>query len=387
MSERGFWYQTANRLASVPFRLQGAPAFQTPKRVVILQPGWLSQVMLTTPLLAVLSDAFPEARFDWAVSRWARPAIATNPRLNRLIELNQVGQAWPGWGEIRAVAARLKQENYDTCFIPHRSRWLGLAAWLAGIPQRIGLDVDGAGFAHTIRVQPPAGSATYHETTLYLLLAKALGIEKESGMEFYPSDQARTTITQRLVDEWGWQGEVPLVLFHPGGGVNPDKEHPEIRWPVERFALLGNHLKREYEATILVLGSAGEEKRAAAVAGLMSGRVHDLSGKLSLNELGALGEVASLYVGNDTGPTHIAAAVGCPTLVIYGPSSVGRSRPFVKQGHVMALPALREAMGDDDHFSWSANLNSEDAIVMADQLLRTSIAELQRSSLSSLRSE
>ena len=370
-----------NRIAAIPFRLQAQPAFSAPKKAVILQPGWLTQVMLTTPLLAVLSNAFPAARFDWAVSRWARPAIAANPRLNRLIELNQVGQAWPGWSAIREVADRLKQESYDTAFIPHRARWLALAAWLAGIPQRIGLDIDGAGFAHTMRVGAPAGTATYHEADLYLLLAKAIDIEKESGMEFYPSDRSRATITQRLVDEWGWQGEVPLVLFHPGGGVNPDKEHPEIRWPIERFALLGNHLQREYDARILVLGSAGESERSAAVAGLMSGDVIDLAGKLSLNELGALGEIASLYVGNDTGPTHIAAAIGCPTLVIYGPSFVGRSRPYVKTGHVMALPALREVMGADtaDTFSWSANLNSEDAIVMADQLLRSSIADLQKS--------
>lgn len=338
--------------------------FTPPQKALILKPCCLSQVLLTTPLLAILSQSYPQAQFDWAVSGWARPAVASNPRITKLVGSGQVGLPGGSWREIWQLAGRLRQEQYDTCFIPSRYRRLALLAWLAGIPQRVGLGGQGRGLFHTFSVPIPPENR--HAAHLYLLLARHIGLDGEAETEFYPPDADRTKITQFLVDEVDWLGDVPLVIMHPGGGVNPVQPDMAKRWPVERLALLGNHLIKQYGARILLVGDSGDAPLAEAAAGLMVKPAANLAGRLSLTELGALGEVADLYVGNDCGPTHVAVAVGCPTLAIFGPSSAAFSGPYTKSGRIETL----QSEPQEGPFSWEKGVSVEEAIAAAGRLLR-----------------
>jgi len=354
---------TLARVASVPFRLLARRPFTPPQKLLILRPCCLSQVMLATPLLAALSEAFPSAQIDWAVSAYARPAVATNVRLSELVDTGRVGLPEGSWQDVRELAGRLRQQGYDTCVIPSRSSMLAAVAWLAGIPQRIGLSERGRGFAHTLAVSPPEDEQ--HTAKIYLEIAHALGIEAEPRMEFYPTDEDRQAMTEFLVDEVEWLGDVPLVMIHPGGGHNPLVSQPDKQWPSERFVLLGNHLARSYDARILLLGDAEERELAEAIGGMMSTPALNLAGRISLGELGALAEMADLYVGNDTGPTHVAAAMGCPTLALFGPSAPDRSAPYATKGQVIAL-------GDapaEGPFSWEGALPASIAVAAADKLL------------------
>ena len=201
-----------------------------------------------------------------------------------------------------------------------------------------------------------------------MLLARAIGLPGDADEQFFPTDADRTRMTNWLVEQFNWLGEAPLVILHPGGGSNPVSPFLALRWPVERYALLGNHLARTHGARVLVVGGEPDRELTAAVVGLMSAPARDLAGELTLAELGALCEMSHLYVGNDTGTSHVAAAVGCPTLILYGPTDLRRSRPFVRSEKVIALPALHHA-GEGGSFSWSGNLLVEEAAVAADQLL------------------
>jgi ADP-heptose:LPS heptosyltransferase len=358
---------TAARLASIPFRIFARRPFTTPHKVLILKPCCMSQVMLATPLLAALSDAFPKAQYDWAVADCARPAVVTNPRLSALIDSGAVGMPWCTWADVRGLVARLRREQYDTCFIPSRSSLLALVARLAGIPQRVGLNVNGRGFAHTIAVGPPAGEQ--HEAVLYLALSEAVGVESTAGfaagMEFYPTDSDRTAVTERLIDEIDWLGEVPLVLLHPGGGCNPVRSDERKRWPAERYALLGNDLARRHKACVLLVGAEEDRPLARDVAGMMSAPQFNMAGRLTLGELGALCEVADLYVGNDAGPTQIAAAIGCPTLAIFGPTDPAVSGPYAPRNQAIALRPKTKG----EPFSWDGSVSVAEAVSAADCLL------------------
>ena len=93
-----------------------------------------------------------------------------------------------------------------------------------------------------------------------LLLAEAAGvpwtISGNVNMEYWPAAEERTAVTRRLVEEVGWLGDVPLVIMHPGGGINPTRSNPLLRWPEGRFVILGNHLKQAYGAKIILVGTA-----------------------------------------------------------------------------------------------------------------------------------
>lgn len=353
----------AARIAGIPFRLANRAAVQPPHKALILKPCCLSQVMLTTPLLAALSQSYPQAQFDWAVGEWSRAAVATNPRLRKLIPTGQVGLPEGSWTDVWELVARLREERYDTCFIPTRSAVLAFVAWRAGIPQRIGLNMGGRGFAHTIPVSPP--SQLTHETELYLALAQPFAIQSRPGMEFAPRDTDRARATEILVEKADWLGDRPLVILHPGGGQNPVRPDVRKRWPPERFALLGNYLCRQHQAAIILVGDDADRPQVRQVAGLMTEQTTDLSGLLSLGELSTICEIADLYVGNDCGTTHLAAAVGCRTVAIFGPTNPDVCRPFVPAHQLKVLACPRQAP-----FSWENGATVAEAIKLADALLR-----------------
>ncbi|MFL7838084.1 MAG: glycosyltransferase family 9 protein [Candidatus Promineifilaceae bacterium] len=360
------------RLARVPFALSRRDSFHRPHKALILQTCCLSQVMLATPLLAALSETYPEARFDWAVTDWARPAIASNPRVTEIIPIGETDLRKGDWRQIRQLVLRLRSEHYDTIFIPSGTAIKSYIAWQAGIHQRIGLNIEGRGFAHTIPVALLPGIRD--RGAQGLLLAEAAGVPKhiisKVNMEYWPAREERASVTQRLIEEVGWLGDVPLVIIHPGGGVNPRRTNLLTRWPEERFVILGNHLKQNHQATIILVGTAEEKSLANDIAGMMAGKVVNYCGKLGFGEVSALCEVADLFVGNDTGTSQIAAASGCRTLVIYGPTNPALSKPYSTRGNVHTL--WRDLSGEvgEGPFTWDGGITADEAIAAVDAIIR-----------------
>ena len=357
----------AANLARIPFWLTRRQPFQRPKRALILKPCCLSQVMLTTPLMAALCETFPDTRFDWAISKWARPAISGNPRITKLIDTGSVTFQDGKRDDIGSLIAKIRMGDYDTCFVPSRSILLCYIAWRAAIPQRIGLNKGGRGFAYTIPVSLPGQEV--NEGEAYLRLAKAIEISADIGSEFYPSDRARTDITQLLVDELVWHGDQPLVLIHPGGGYNPVAADSDTRWPAERYASMANRLVHKLSARVILIGSEEETPLTKSITGLMSADVTDLARRLDLDHIGALAEVADLYIGNDAGPTHIAAAAGCQTMAIFGPTNPTVSAPFLTKGKVLVL----EPESTSSPFSWEHGPSVDDALQAVKKLLTNDV--------------
>lgn len=371
MLHESFLTALVARVARIPFALSANSAFIPPKKALILQPCCLAQVMLATPMLAALQTTYPQARFDWAVSDWARAAIISNPRITELIRVAPGDIHDLSWRELGLLIKQLRAQNYDTCFIPSRSSLLAYVAWQAKIPQRIGLNVNGRGFAHTIAVNKPAN--TVHTAALYLSLAHAVDVPEETlqsiEMEFIPPDRDRTAVTRRLIEEVDWLGDVPLVLIHPGGGINPVQSNEMKRWPVERYALLANHCITKHKAKVVLVGTDAERPLAQAIDGMLSDRITNLTGNMTLGELAAMCEVADLYIGNDAGPTHVAAATGCPTLAIFGPSDPALSRPYTQKGKTITLWHNTKEDEDERPFSWDIGITVSEAIAAADNLL------------------
>lgn len=325
----------AAHLLRLPFWLQRKRPFLPPQKLLILQPGDLQDILHTTPLLAVLHESFPQTRIDWLVNEPLRPALSGNPNLFQLQSAGETSLHEMRWSDLRQLADELRQERYDTAIIPRGSNLLSWLAWQSGIPQRVGLSVAGRGVAHTISV--PVPTSVMHPTLRQLALLPAMGLPPSRTtagrkMGFYPSDLDRTAVTRRLVEEVEWLGDAPLVVLNPGGGSGPGDPR---YWPLERYVLLGNHLVRHCGAKVVLVGGEADQPIARDVVGMMITAVANW--KLSLGELGALCEVADLYIGNDVGASCIAAAAECPTLVIFRATSPETSGPYVPQGQLLTL--------------------------------------------------
>lgn len=336
----------ASRALAVAWRLGPTPSFPSyPRSLVVIKPCCVGDVLLSTPLIAALRRAYPEARIDYAVGPWSRPMLENNPHLDGLVDCPDevgMGSGRYSWGEYRALVDRLRAVGYQATLVLDRSPLIGLLPYFAGIRHRAGLDSKGRGFSLTLRV-PVARLRNEAET--YLDVARAIGIfVAEPKPEFYPSPEAE----QNVVDFLSSLGNMSrrLVAIHPAGGKNPGMKLASKRWPAERFAAVGDLLQREAQVQVVLIGGPGDEEIAQAVAGSMKEKALNLTGRLNWGETGALLKRCALFIGNDTGAMHLATAVGTPTVAIFGPSDpriygpLGRQSIALWHGPENGLPPL-----------------------------------------------
>lgn len=307
------------------------------RRVLVLKPCCIGDVLMATPALHALRRGLPQARIAVGVGSWSRAALEGNPDVDELIDTGTVGirgQYSPG--DVLALARRLRQGRFDAALVLDRSPVVALLPWLAGIPLRAGLDSRGRGFGLQVRLHVPRRGAR-HEVDLYLDVVRAAGIPVDGSgdalsvdasmetrrLRFTPAPAACAEVEQ-LVRSLGLAGRAPLVVIHPGGGTNPGMALALKRWPAERFGLLAARLERELGAAVVITGAAPDRQacaRAAATARQAGGAPYNLCERLSFGQLAALAARCDLYIGNDAGTTHLAAAAGAPVLSLFGPTA------------------------------------------------------------------
>ncbi len=364
------------RVLGLWFRCRPAPsAPAAPRSVLIIKPCCLGDVLLTTPLVAALRKAWPEARIAYATGAWSLPMIATSDHIDATITLPE---RWTP-GSLLATARELRRRRFEIVFVPDRSPLLALLAWLAGIPVRVGLDSAGRGFAYTHRVPLPPGVT--HEADLYSRLAIQIGLDPPRRLFFFPRESARAAAAT-LVSQYR-HDERPLIALHPGGGQNPGMTLPRKRWLPERWALVADALSRRYGAQVIILGGPGDEDAAAVVANAMRESSMMLVRRWNWEELGAVVERCALFLGHDTGMMHLAVAVGTPTVAVFGPSDPQMYGPYGDHGAAVwrptpespcfyngvALPDCPCAM------QCMRNVTHEDVIAAAERVLRSKLQE------------
>ena len=343
-------------------RMQRAAALPAdPCRILVIKPCCLGDVLLTTPVLAALRARYPRSTIHYAVGRYAAPAIERHPDVGRVLVYGP--GAGRDWRSLLALWRRMRAGRYDACLVLERSPLFATLPLLAGIPVRAGIDSAGRGFALNLRVP---WDESLHEADLYLSVAGALGCPTgDHHLRFVPGPEAETQVEalwlrhglptglglgaaaqdaprakldRRAAVAAAYEPRRPVIAIAPGGGTNPGMDLPEKRWPAERFAAVGNRLRADVGATIVLLGGPADRALCAAVAALIDGPSLDLSGDAPLAERGALLRRCALYVGNDSGPTHLAVAVGCPTVAVFGPTSVALYGPY----HAIARAVHRD---------------------------------------------
>jgi len=312
--------QARRIVAVIAFRLISAiltPFFRRPvrladlrtARILVLKPCCLGDVVFSTPLVRELRRALPEARISFAVGAHSRAAILGSPHVDAILDTGAVGNGTYGLHDLLKLAGLLRREQFDACFVLERSAVLSLIPLLAGIPRRIGIDSGGRGFSLTaaVKARPPRP-----ESELYLDLLRAIGGWPLSGrLEFFPSDNDR--VRASMIAREKIPASTPWVIVHGGGGVNPGMVLTRKRWPVESFRQLIQKITSA-GGIALVVGAA-EDRELIGDPGSVN-----LVGTLELGELAALASMANAYVGNDSGPAHLAEAAGARVIVLFGPS-------------------------------------------------------------------
>ncbi|MCA1666174.1 MAG: glycosyltransferase family 9 protein [Thermomicrobia bacterium] len=312
-----------------------------PRRLLVLKPCCMGDVLFTTPLLAAIKAAYPASHITLATSAWSATIVAENAAVDTLLAV----PSRIGLRDLRMWAGRLRAEHFDCALVPDRSPLLGVLVALAGIPRRVGLDSGGRGFLYTGRVAIPPDDQVLHEADLYGRVGAAIGALPlpGQGTVYHPPADALTRAAA-LIAERGWQP--PVWAIHPGGGVNPGMTLTPKRWSPERFAALADGLLEAYGGTVLLLGAESDADALRAVQQAMHHPSVTLVGTLDFPMMQAVAHHAALYIGNDSGTTHCALAGGTPTICIFGPTDARQyglygGRGMMVVGRVPWSPCFR----------------------------------------------
>ncbi len=298
-------------------RLRSAPlADIAPRRICLIKPSALGDIVQTLPVLSMLRRRFPQSHIAWVVKPGLADILRGHPELDQVIEL----PAGKGWRQVPAFAALLRQlrrERFDLAIDMQGLFRSGLLTWATRAPRRLGYRHarEGAARAYTDTVD-----ARYWEMPAidhYQLFARQLGCQGEVPRAVLPitSEQHRD-IAQQLAHL-----PRPLLAIHAGA------QWETKRWPPESFAWLARQAWNQYGAGVVLLGGPGEKRLADQVAEQISGPLVNLAEATRLPELAAAAAAADVFLAGDTGPMHLAAAVGTRVVSVFTCTSPLRAGP------------------------------------------------------------
>jgi lipopolysaccharide heptosyltransferase II len=286
--------------------------------------------VFTTPAVHALRQRFPDAHLSYVVEPAATPIVLHNPHLNQVIVAPR-RRGLRGLLDDLALGARLRAERYDLAIDFHGGPRASLLTWLSGAPERLGYDVAGRGWMYTRRIARPRQLRARHSVENQWDLLAPLGVAPPDRSAFpveMPTDATAAAAVDDRLTRAGVAADDRLVVIHVSAG------NPFRRWPAAHFVELAVALAGEPGRRVIVTSGPSEHEAAGRVIAEARARLGPddarvLScGEFSLAELRALLDRASLYVGGDSGPLHIAATTGVPIVGLYGPTLPARSAPW-----------------------------------------------------------
>ena len=318
------------------------------RRIAIVKLSSLGDVVHALPVAETLRAAFPRARIAWVVERREAALLRGHPALDEVVAVDtrgwrrarSLGAVLGVTGALTELGRHLRGEGFDVALDLQGLLKSGLVSLATRAPLRIGFAAGAcreplAALFSNRRVTPPRDR---HVVEQYLALLTPLGTGAPR-LEFrLPVDGA----AEARIDEWfaavGLKPRRRVAVLNPGAGRR-DK-----RWPSERFAALARRLGEEAGASTLVVWGPGEEETARAVVEGAPGRA-TLAPATDLLGLLAVLRRASVVVAGDTGPLHLAAALGTPCVGLYGPTRAARNGPYgpghrALEGAGGALPSI-----------------------------------------------
>jgi lipopolysaccharide heptosyltransferase II len=294
--------------------------WQQAENVLCVRLDALGDVLMTTPALRALKQSRPGRRLTLLTSPGAAALVPLVPEIEDGIVYDAPWmKATAPRRDSRpefAMIDRLRRRRFDAAVIftvfSQNPLPAAMLCLLADIPRRLAHCRENSYQLLTDWIQEPEPEQFIrHEVRRQLDLVATVGCHTTNEQLSLSVPAEATRRVQAILHEWGLANGQPWILVHPGASA------PSRRYPPERFAEATNLLVREYDLPIVFSGSDGERELIESIRAAMSAPAHCLAGRLCLAELAALVALAPVLVTNNTGPAHIAAAVGTPVVDLY----------------------------------------------------------------------
>ena len=296
-----------------------------PRRIVLIKPSALGDIVHSLPVLTALRQRFPQAHIAWAVNRVYQPLLQNHPHLNAIVPFDR-GQVRDGYlagllGFTRFLR-RLQREQFDLAIDLQGLLRTGIMCFATHARARIGLASarEGAAWFYTHHVDDRQEGQ--HAVDRYWLVAQALGASGDKQFILAIDQQARQ-----------WAQELLREYPRPWLAVGVGARWITKRWPPQHFAALTQRALDKFGGTAVFVGAADEAPLAQEASARLQGHVVNVVGRTDLRQLVALLAQVDLMIANDTGPLHVAVALGRPVIAPYTCTQVVRTGPYGQLGH------------------------------------------------------
>ena len=304
----------------------------SPKKIAVRATNWIGDAVMSLPAIEALHARFPNCQIVLISKPWVSELYWNHPAVSRQIVYDAQGEHRGVRGFWRLVR-KLRAERFDAAVLFQNAFQAAWMVWRAGIPHRIGYARDGRSSLLSEAVEVPLRAAYGHEAYYYLQLLFRSGLidkpptVREARLHLTPAEQSWALEELRSM---GLGGRRFLLGICPGAAFGPAK-----RWPPDRFASLADRLIEALGADVLIFGSRAEMPLAEAVARGMTHPPVVVAGKTTLREFMALLAACHLVITNDSGPMHLAAALGLPLLALFGSTSERATGPISLRARVI----------------------------------------------------
>lgn len=285
------------------------------RRILIIRPSAIGDVIMASPMIHALRQAYPEARLIWLAEPQVADLLRANPELDGVVfwpksrwrELLKKGQLLSLSREIKSLAGELRREKFDLALDVQGLLRSRLLAWLSGARERVGFDSREPGRFLMSRIVSKGPQST-RMSSEYCHLMGELGLNPG---EFRPSIVVAPEDRQVARDLLQGVGS-DFVL------IAPFTTRPQKHWFEERWGLLVKQIEGRFGLPVVIAGGPGDEEASRRIRVNAQGRIFDFTGKTSLGQAAAMIERSALVIGVDTGLTHLGTAFSRPTVALFG---------------------------------------------------------------------
>jgi heptosyltransferase-2 len=283
------------------------------RRILVRATNWVGDVVMTLPALEAIRETFPTSTISVLAKPWVVPLLENHPAVDNVIPYRKKEGRAVDLYELIRIVRLIRGQDFDLAILFQNAFEAGLLAYLGGVKFRLGYNTDGRGFLLNYRIKRSEAVLKAHQVEYYLFLLRAVGWEGETrdpSLHLAEKDleKAKALLRSKGVKEGDF-----LIGLSPGAIFGEAK-----RWPPERFARIGDWAVERWKAKALIMGSQKEMHICKALERSMSHRALDLSGQTTLGEAAALVRQCQFFLSNDSGLMHIAAALGVPTMAVFG---------------------------------------------------------------------
>ncbi|CAN2045501.1 heptosyltransferase II [Candidatus Magnetomoraceae bacterium gMMP-1] len=303
------------------------------KKLLIRSTNWIGDAIMTTPAVRAIKKNFPGAEITMLAKPWVAPVFDNSPYVDHVIIYDDSGKHKGITGKFR-LAKELKPCAFDAAILLQNAIEAAIITFLAKIPIRIGYNTDVRGLllTHSIKCTPEIKKL--HQTKYYLEILKGAGFITDGTMlDLFLSrkDQVRA---KEILKSCGISDKDLIVGINPSATFGSAKQ-----WFPERYARLADKIQQSYNAKIIIFGGPKDRMLGEKISEMMQHELINLCGKTSLEEAIALIEQCNLFITNDSGLMHIAAALDIPLIAIFGSTNPVTTGPWSDKSKIISISA------------------------------------------------